>query len=77
MKKKDIKNKLSLRKSNVVSLTSEQIKGGMYTADCPPFTLGCNPGGTNTCGCPTDDTCLTDVDLSCTPRGCGNTLFNC
>ncbi|WP_298425732.1 hypothetical protein [uncultured Kordia sp.] len=80
MKKKSLQRKLQLKKKCVAILDKETIIGGTgYTADCPPYTIAalCNPGGTGTAGCGTQNTCLTDAALSCTPRGCGNTLFNC
>ncbi|WP_046757222.1 hypothetical protein [Kordia jejudonensis] len=80
MKKKNFVAKLSLNKKNVAILETEKLIGGTgYTADCPPFTIAalCGTGGTGTAGCGTYNTCLTDAALSCTPRGCGNTLFNC
>lgn len=87
MKKRNLKAKLYLGKSNIVSFTNEHIKGGTgNTADCPPPTkyVGCITYtchvGSNNCGtnsCNTMTTCLTDMAASCTPRGCGNTLYVC
>lgn len=79
MKKKKLIATLDLKKKTVANLHNASIKGGTgYTADCPPFTIAalCGTGGTGTGG-GTAQTCLTDAALSCTPRGCGNTLFNC
>lgn len=80
MKKKNLNTKLYLKKKKVAMLDKEAVQGGTgYTADCPPYTIAalCNPGGTGTANCGTNNTCFTDAALSCTPRGCGNTLFNC
>ncbi len=79
MKKKELSTKLYLKKKRVASLDAKIVKGGTgNTGDCVPPTLGCvtNNCGTSNCGA-TNETCLTDAALSCTPRGCGNTLFNC
>ena len=83
MKKKNFDTKLYLGKRNVASFYRKTLKGGTANAaDCAPPSYQC---GTNNCGsnncdtnsCPTVATCFADAALSCTPRGCGNTLFNC
>jgi hypothetical protein len=80
MKKKNLNTKLYLKKKIVAKFDTKNIQGGTgNTADCPPYTIAalCSPTGTGTGGGGTRDTCLTDAALSCTPRGCGNSLFNC
>ncbi|WP_430413172.1 hypothetical protein [Kordia sp.] len=79
MKKKNLTTKLNFKKKKVATFCKQNVKGGTgNTADCPPYTIAalCGTGGTGTGG-GTNATCLTDAALSCTPRGCGNTLFNC
>ena len=85
MKKKELNLKLSLKKQNVASLEVQKVKGG-NTADCPPPTLSCNCNPTNDCGTNTGrvdcytlnvETCFSAPELSCTPEGCGNSLYNC
>jgi len=87
MKKKELNLKLSLKKHNVASFEAQVIKGGTgNTADCPPPTLSCNCEPTNDCGTNTGrvdcytlnfETCFSAPELSCTPEGCGNSLYNC
>jgi len=79
MKKKNLHTKLHLKKKMVASLANTSLKGGTgNTGDCPPYTIAalCGTGGTGTGGGGTRG-CITDAALSCTPRGCGNTLFVC
>jgi hypothetical protein len=86
MKKKNLSAKLCLKKNNVASFEVQKVTGGTgHTGNCPPPTIY-DICGTNNCqtnancgsnGCGTNVTCLTDVALSCTPQGCGNSLFVC
>ncbi|PTX58358.1 hypothetical protein C8N46_1143 [Kordia periserrulae] len=85
MKKKELNLKLLLKKQNVASFEAQTVKGG-NTADCPPPTLSCNCNPTNDCGTNTGrvdcytlnvETCFSAPELSCTPEGCGNSLYNC
>ncbi|WP_420573174.1 hypothetical protein [Kordia sp.] len=83
MKKKKITQRLTLAKKQIAAFKDVELTGG-NTGNCPPPTIydicrtrACTANNCGTANCGTNATCVTDAALSCTPRGCGNSLFNC
>lgn len=72
MKKQQLGKKLALKKSKISDLENSQLRGGMWTFNCPPNTLGCPTIG-NDCGTPSA-ACATVNGASCRPTLCVTAL---
>ncbi|WP_298425733.1 hypothetical protein [uncultured Kordia sp.] len=76
MKKKAFKGQLTLKKQNVATFETAKVLGGSVNF-CSPATFNRDCRTRNDEACNTQNTCLTCIAASCSPQGCGNSVFNC